>query len=62
MVSCQGACADAVKRTTGPGMLAMAPPTGEIRVSTGFKLPCQYVIHTRCSHWKEGVGEGVRIH
>ena len=62
MVSSQGACAGAVKRFAGPEMLAMAPPAGEIRVSIGFKLPCQYVIHTRCSEWKRGVGEVVRRH
>lgn len=62
MVSSQGACASAVKRSAGPGMQALAPPAGEIRVSTGFKLPCQYLIHTRCSEWKGGVGEGVRIY
>ena len=62
MVSSQGACANAVKRSAGPGMVAMAPPAGEIRVSKGFKLPCQHVIHTRCSEWKGGVGEMVRIH
>ena len=62
MVSSQGACANAVKRSAGPGMLATAPPAGEIRVTTGFKLPCQHVIHTSCSEWKGGVGEGVRIH
>ena len=62
MVISQGACADAVKHFAGPGMLAKAPPAGEIRVSTGFNLPCQHVIHTRCSEWKGGVGEGVRIH
>ena len=59
MVSSQGACANAIKRSAGPGM---APPAGEIRVSTGFKLPCQHVIHTSCSEWKGGVGEGFCIH
>ena len=62
MVSSQGACASAIKRSAGPGMLAMAPPAREIRVSNGFNLPCRHVIHTRCSEWKGGVGEGVRIH
>ena len=62
MVSSQGACANAVKRIAGPGMPAMAPPAGEIRVSPGFKLPCQHAIHTCCSEWKGGVGEGVRMH
>lgn len=62
MVSSQGACANAVIRSAGPGMLPIAPSAGQIRVSTGFKLPCQHVIHTRCSEWKGGVGEGVRIH
>jgi len=61
VVSSQGACARVVKRFAGPGMLAMAPPAGEIRVSTGFKLPCQHVIHTRCSEWNGGAGEGVSI-
>lgn len=62
MVSPQGACANAVKRSAGPGMPDMAPPAGEIRVSTGSKMPCQHVIHTRCSEWEGGLGEGVRIY
>lgn len=62
MVSTQGACAEEVEHYAGQGMLALEPSAGEILVSTGLKLPCQYVIHTCCSKWKGGVGEWVRIH
>ena len=60
MVSSQGACANAIAHSAGPEMLPQTPPAGEIRVSSGFKLPCQNVIHTRCSDWNGGDGEGVR--
>ncbi len=61
MVSSQGACASAIKRSAGQGMLPQTPPAGEICVSAGFKLPCQHVIHTRCSEWNGGDGEVVCI-
>ncbi|KAJ7351805.1 hypothetical protein OS493_035530 [Desmophyllum pertusum] len=30
---------------------------GDISVLDGVNLPCQYVIHTRCSNWNNGLGE-----
>ena len=62
VVSSQGACANAIMHSAGPVMLPQTyPAAGEIRVSPGFKLPCQTVIHTRCSKWNGGDGERVRI-
>ena len=62
VVSSQGACANAIMHSAGPGMLPQThPAAGEIRVSPGFKLPCQNVIHTRCSEWNGGNGERVCI-
>lgn len=61
MVSSQGACANAIMHGAGQGMLPQTPSAGEIRVSAGFKLQCQHVIHTRCSEWNGGDGEVVCI-
>ncbi|WP_349572853.1 O-acetyl-ADP-ribose deacetylase [Azotobacter salinestris] len=49
----------AVHRAAGPGMLAACRrlggcPTGEARLTPGFRLPARYVIHTVGPVWQGG--------
>ncbi len=54
----------AIHRAAGPELLQACMqighcPTGEVRVTPGFKLPCRYVFHTVGPVWRGGdEGEG----
>ena len=58
LVSSQGACSQAIVNAGGPQCL-VNPNTANITVTPGLYLACNHVIHSNCSHWNGGKGDGV---
>ena len=63
LVSSQGACSQAIINAGGEKMrqTLVNPKTGELIVTSGFKLACKEVIHISCSKWNGGKGETVSV-
>lgn len=62
MVCPEGECSGAIQKSS-PAMSQYLGglQVGDISFLVGVNLPCQYVIHTRCSNWNGGRGEEVGI-
>ena len=65
LVSSEGACAEAMGRAAGQAMnqALVTPRAGQVTVTSGYNLGCNYVIHTRCCNYdgEGGSAERVRI-